>query len=231
MPIEMYDLAGAEVQRRFSPFCWRIRMALAHKGLEVTTIPWRYADKPRLAALANWERVPVIVDRGKPVADSWAIANYLDDAYPERPTLFGGERGVAAARFVNSWADTALNGAISRVVALDILNHLDAGDSAYFRQSREQRFGMTLEAFTADRDKHLAAVRQVLEPVRLTLAAQPFLGGSAPLYSDYIVFGILQWARSICPARLIDPSDPIDAWRNRLLDAFGGLARNAPGYW
>ena len=62
MAIQMYDLAGAESDRRFSPFCWRTRMALAHKGLEVETIPWRYADKPKLAALANWERVPVIVD-------------------------------------------------------------------------------------------------------------------------------------------------------------------------
>jgi len=244
MAITMYDLAGAEESRRFSPFCWRTKMALAHKGLEVETIPWRYADKPILKKLANWERVPVIVDRGRAVADSWAIANYLEDLYPERPSLFGAgpasgragaaqlnEVGVAAARFVNSWADAALNGPIARVVLLDILNHLVEGDRAYFRASREARFGMTLEAYAADRDVHIAALRQVLEPVRLTLAGQPYLGGGAPLYSDYIVFGSLQWARSICPVRLVDPSDPIDAWRNRLLDAFGGLARSAPGYW
>jgi glutathione S-transferase len=47
MTIKMYDLAGAEPERRFSPFCWRTKMALAHKGLEVETIPWRYADKLR----------------------------------------------------------------------------------------------------------------------------------------------------------------------------------------
>ena len=56
MPIKMYDLAGAEVDRRFSPFCWRTKMALAHKQLEVETIPWRYADKAALA-FANWDRV------------------------------------------------------------------------------------------------------------------------------------------------------------------------------
>ena len=33
MAITLYDLAGAETDRRFSPFCWRTRMALAHKGL------------------------------------------------------------------------------------------------------------------------------------------------------------------------------------------------------
>jgi glutathione S-transferase len=229
--IKLYDLAGAEEERRFSPFCWRTKMALAHKGLDVETIPWRYADKPKLIELANWERVPVIVDGDKPVADSWGIANYLEIAYPDRPSLFGGEAGIAAARFVNSWADTALNAAIARVVMADVLNHLAEGDRAYFRESREQRLGMTLEAYAADREAHLAAVRQALEPVRLTLATQPFLGGEAPRYSDYIVFGSIQWARSICPERLIEVSDPIEDWRTGLLDAFDGLARNAPGYW
>ena len=37
MTITMYDLAGAEADRRFSPFCWRTRMALAHKGLSAET--------------------------------------------------------------------------------------------------------------------------------------------------------------------------------------------------
>jgi hypothetical protein len=38
MAIKLYDLAGAETDRRFSPYCWRARMALAYKGLEVETI-------------------------------------------------------------------------------------------------------------------------------------------------------------------------------------------------
>jgi hypothetical protein len=32
MAIKLYDLAGAELDQRFSPYCWRTRMALAHKG-------------------------------------------------------------------------------------------------------------------------------------------------------------------------------------------------------
>ena len=45
MAIRMYDFAGEETARRFSPFCWRSRMALAHKGLSVETIPWRFTEK------------------------------------------------------------------------------------------------------------------------------------------------------------------------------------------
>ena len=45
MPIVMYDLAGADPALRFSPYCWRMRMALAHKGLAVETVPWRFTER------------------------------------------------------------------------------------------------------------------------------------------------------------------------------------------
>ena len=124
---EVYDLAGAEPARRFSPYCWRIRMALVHKGLSVETIPWRFSDKPAIAH-SGQDRVPVIEDGGLVIADSWAIANYLEDTYPDRPSLFGGAAGRAAARFINSWADMVQNRGISTFVALDIVRHLDPRD-------------------------------------------------------------------------------------------------------
>jgi glutathione S-transferase len=61
MPIVMYDLAGADPALRFSPYCWRIRMALAHKGLDVETVPWRFTDKD-VIAFSGQGRVPVIRD-------------------------------------------------------------------------------------------------------------------------------------------------------------------------
>ena len=44
MTIRMYDLAGANPAVRFSPYCWRARRALAHKGLDVETNAWRFSD-------------------------------------------------------------------------------------------------------------------------------------------------------------------------------------------
>lgn len=230
MTIKLYDLAGENIERRFSPYCWRTKMALTHKGLDFETIPWRFADKPKIA-FSGSERVPVIVDGDRIVADSWKIAEFLEDNYVERPSLFGGIHARAAARFVNSWADTVLNPALAPLLMLDILEHLDPGDRAYFRESREKRFGITLEAFAGDTQKNIAALRNVFEPMRITLAAQPFIGGNTPLYPDYIVFGSLQWARSIGKTRLLETTDPVEAWRGRLLDSFGAFARNAHGYW
>jgi glutathione S-transferase len=229
MAIRMYDLAGAEPNRRFSPYCWRIRMALAHKRLPVETIPWRYCDKPAIAH-SGQDRVPVIEDGDRVVADSWAIANYLEDAYPDRPSLFGGAAGRALARFINGWADTVQNASISTFVAHDVVRHLDPRDQDYFQRSRTQRFGMTLEQFCATREGRIAGFRQTLEPLRHALRSQPFLGGAAALYPDYIVFGGFQWARTISDFALLEADDPIAAWRERMLDLFDGLARKNPGY-
>jgi len=72
--------------------------------------------------------------------------------------------------------------------------------------------------------------RRSLEPLRISLRDQPFIGGSEPRYSDYAVFGCFQWARCISPFPLLLKEDPVWDWREKLLDAFGGLARAAPGY-
>lgn len=230
MAIRMYDLAGAEPNRRFSPYCWRIKLSLKHKRLDFETIPWRLIEKPIIAPY-NSERVPVIVDDGRGVADSWKIANYLEDTYRDRPALFGSKQGQALARFYNQWTDVTLHGAIGPIVVGDILPHLDPRDRDYFRTSREARLGTTLESLANRRESYCSNLHQVLEPLRQTLAAQPYLAGDSPLYPDFIVFGAFQWARSISGVRLVEPSDPIDSWRQRLLDAFDGLARSAPGYW
>jgi glutathione S-transferase len=229
MSRKLYDLAAADPDRRFSPYCWRTKLALAHKGLDVETIPWRFTDKD-VIAFSGQGRVPVLVDGERVVSDSWTIANYLEDTYSDRPSLFGGEGGRAVARFVNAWADTVLNAGLSRLVLMDVYGHIHEKDRDYFRQSREQRFGVRLEEVAGDRDARLAAFRQSLEPVRTTLAAQPFLGGHEPAYADYIVFGGFQWARCISETALLAQDDPVAAWRARLLDAFDGMPRTALGY-
>jgi glutathione S-transferase len=229
MTITLYELAAAEADRRFSPFCWRIRMALAHKGLAVETVPWRFTEKDVLAPTKQG-RVPVIVDNGKWINESWAIADYLETAFSDGPSLFGGAAGRATTRFVQAWADSILHPGIARLVILDIWKHVHEKDKAYFRKSREERFGASLEAVQSDREERLAAFRQSLQPLRSLLEAQPFVGGEKPMYGDYIVFGGFQWARNISDFKLLDPSDPIYAWRERMLDLFGGLARKSKGY-
>ena len=229
MAITLYDLAGAEKDRRFSPFCWRIKMALAHKGLKVETIPWRFTEKDKLPQ-PNAGRVPVIVDDGKVVHDSSAIAAYLEANYTDRPSLFGGEVGRALTTFVQNWTETVVQPALVGFVVLDIWRHVAPEDRDYFRRSREERFARPLEAVVKDRDARLPAFRESLAPLRRTVERQQFLGGAASAYADYVVFGAFQWARAISDFELLAADDPVAAWRGRLLDAFDGLARTTRAY-
>ena len=229
MAITMYDLAGVEADRRFSPFCWRTRMALAHKGLEVETVPWRFTDKDKLPA-PNDGRVPVIIDGGKIIHDSSSIADYLEDKYADRPSLFPGAAARGLSKFVQNWTETVLQVGLFRFVLLDIWKHIGPQDQEYFRQSREGRFGASLEDVVKDREERLPGFRASLDPLRRTVERQPFVAGAAPNYADYIVFGAFQWARAISDFELLAADDPVYAWRGRMLDLYGGLARKSPGY-
>lgn len=225
MTIVLYDLAGADPDIRFSPYCWRTRFALAHKGLPVETVPWRFTDREAIA-FSGQEKVPVIRDGGKVVFDSWTIAEYLEDEYPG-PTLFGCPTGRAHARFINAWADATLVGGIARLIVRDLVDMIDPKDRDYFRSSREQRFGMTLEAVQAGRDEHLSAFRASLTPIRLVLRRQEWLGGAAASYADHIVAGTLMWPRCASRVTLLGADDPVAAWPRRMLGAYGGLGLQA----
>jgi glutathione S-transferase len=229
MTLQLFELVGIEDDRPFSPYCWRTRMALAHKGLEATSIPWRFTEKDALARHQS-EKVPVLLDGERAINDSWAIATYLEDTYRDRPSLFGGEGGRAMGRMINWWGDSAVIPGLVSLIIMDIHAHLRPADQAYFRESREARFKKTLEEVAANRDKDVVTFRKSLDPVRLTLRSQPFLGGEQPNYADYIVFGPFQWARAISGFQLLQPDDAIYAWREKLLDAFGGMARKSAGY-
>lgn len=226
--IKLWDLVAAEDDRAFSPYCWRTKMAMAHKGLEWQSVPWRLTEKERLV-FSGQALVPVIEDGARVVHDSWSIAQYLDETYPARP-LFEGPQAKGLAFFVKQWVERTLHLPVLRAVVLDLHARLAEKDRAYFRESREKRFGKTLEAFAGDRCEAVAGVSAALDPARAALAAQPFLCGAAPGYADYVLFGAFMWAHAVSSVPLLAPNDAVHAWRERLLDAHGGVARRAKGY-
>jgi glutathione S-transferase len=225
MTMIMHDLAGEDAAVRFSPYCWRTRFAIAHKGLPVETVPWRFSDKDAIG-FSEQGRVPVLQDGGQVISDSWSIAEYLETTYP-MPSLFGGVTGRAHALFVNAWADAVLVPAIARLIVRDILDMIAPGDRDYFRSSREARFGCTLEDVQADRATTITDFRRQLTPIRHVLRRQEWLGGSVPSYADHIVLGTLMWPRNSSRFALLEEADPVFAWQSRGLDLYGSLGRNA----
>ena len=70
------------------PYCARVRIALAEKGLDYETVEVDLADRPQWLLELNPPsgRVPVL-DDGFTLPESEVIMAYLDERYPERPLL------------------------------------------------------------------------------------------------------------------------------------------------
>jgi glutathione S-transferase len=224
LAITLYDLVDKD-GRRYSPYGWRIRMALAHKGLDPAVELCWHSDKEKLS-FSGQHLVPVLRDGEHAVSDSWKIACYLDEAYPDRPLLMSGEQGGSFAKFINNWTDTIIGRPLVRSLYLDILHSLHPGaDANEFRRRREERNGATLEVLRANRAKDFEELNREMAPLNQLLRDQPFIAGAAPAYPDYIVFGTLQMPRHL---NGVDPLAPqqeaVIRWRDAMRQLFNGLA-------
>jgi glutathione S-transferase len=218
----LYALSGADRTRQFSPHVWKTVMSLAHKGLSYETVPVGFTEIPAIED-GSTATVPLLRDGDRLVRDSFDIALYLDEAYPDRPSLFGGEGGRAMARFIESWSQSALHMAVTRIAILDIHNLLEPTDQTYFRRSREERLGASLEDIAAAGKAEIEGFSKRLQPLRNMLKVQPFIGGEGPLFADYIVFGALQWLRTTAGTKVLEEGDAVAGWFASCLDLHGGV--------
>jgi glutathione S-transferase len=224
MALTLYELGGRD-DRRYSLYSWRARYALAHKGLTPEYRPVRISDKAAIA-FSKQDKVPILVDGEQVVQDSWRIAQHLE-AKPGA-SLFGGEIGQSLSRFFNSWVDRTIVPRLAPMIALDVTDIQDEADALHLRATMEKAFGKPLEQLAASRDKDVVGFRRLLDPARAQLRAQPFMCGSQPAYADYILFSPLQWARIVSPFQILEESDALFAWRERMLDLYDGLGRTTP---
>ena len=99
---------------RFSPFSRRTRLALAHKGLEHELREARdtpaFLDEAR--KLVPFRTLPVLVDGGRALGDSTAIAHWLDRAHPQSPRLWPAGEDSADAFQIAALVDVVLDGVI-----------------------------------------------------------------------------------------------------------------------
>ena len=99
MTIKLYELAGENRNLRFAPHCWKSKLALTHKQLNYVTEPVWFTEKEKFS-MSEQPLLPVITDDDKVVSDSWAIAEYLEVAYPEAPSLFADKEAKEKAEAV-----------------------------------------------------------------------------------------------------------------------------------
>jgi glutathione S-transferase len=79
--ITLYDAARC-------PYCARVRIVLAEKGIEVEVVEIDLQDRPAWLYEKNVTgRVPVLEEDGRPLPESAVIMDFLEERYPEPPLL------------------------------------------------------------------------------------------------------------------------------------------------
>ena len=84
------------------PYCARVRIVLAEKGIEVDVVEVDLSDRPAWIYEKNpTGRVPVIEeDGGRPLPESAVIMEFLEERFPEPPLLPADPADRAAVRLL-----------------------------------------------------------------------------------------------------------------------------------
>jgi glutathione S-transferase len=214
MAIDLYWGSG-------STYCWRVLLALKHKGLEYRSHPLKFDQQehqaPQMLAMNPRGRLPVLRDGDYVVFESVAILYFLDRKYPE-PPLFGrsAEEGGVIMRVVceyQAYAEPSL---------MQLVEHflyprdprLDAGlaevmSEAMHRVASEAR---TIERRLAQSEwvvgESISAADMVIYPdIRLLLRALAMPGASElaarflPVETNYPALGRwIERVAAIAPA-------------------------------
>ena len=220
--ITLYDLALRDGQT-ISPFVWATKYAIAHKGFEIDLVPGGFTGIVERTG-GKTERLPAIVDDGHWVLDSWLIAEYLDETYPDRPTLIGSKQVEIGAKFIEGWLWSNVLREWMPNIVRDYRDAVLEVDWDYVTKTRTAP-GTTLEATQAGREDRLPLIPPKLELLRTTLRETPWLGGDAPNYTDYRALAVFLFMSAVATTPVLTDDDPIRDWVERGFDLYGGLGR------
>lgn len=120
--------------------------------------------------------MPIIVDKrnDKAVQDSWEIAKYLEEAYPDHPSVFNGNQGVH--KFFHDYCDQNVMVPVFKMCLISLYN--SCGEfKDYFRTDREITFKMTLEELAGQAEDHIPALKEGLLPIHQLLQTYPYITG------------------------------------------------------
>jgi len=217
----LYQLVD-KTGRGSSPFVWRIRYALLHKGIEYDVVPVRFSDIPRIGN-GKFATVPILEREGRFINQSWAIAEWLDVAYPKRPRLFGSPAEFAMVSFFDKWFGTSVMPPMFKSCLAEIFKTIPAEDRKYFRATRERELGESIEVVGSRSSEYVNDLRSALLPLRLTLRRTAYIGGDWPNYADHIVWGCFAAFSPVANCRLLAEDDTLLDWLSRGYELMGGI--------
>jgi glutathione S-transferase len=191
-------------QWEISPFCNKVRRMLRYKGLDYSVVNYNGLLALKAAKLSKVGKLPVVDFDGHRVQDSAAIAQYLDEKYPDRLLYPREPRALAEARMWEDWAGQSLYfyeiyfrmlDPVSLERGLDLIAEgRPAYERAILKWVFKRRYPRKLE------EQGLARMPRVqvealffarLDDIEALLDGRDYLGGDAPNIADFSVVGQL----------------------------------------
>lgn len=225
--MKLYERLGAD-DLCPSPIGYRVRIALAIKGMDCVRVPMRFCDVDRLEAETGSHTCPAMVDGDARLTDSAAIVRHLDTVQPRRPVYRDEDR-----QFDLASVEQEIGARAGRVIAPKFVERLCAEDRDYYRSSRELRFGMSFAELQEHRSVAELDLAFTVGRIAGGLSRTPFFSGNEPGFADAVIYGYLLWIDLSDPAAM--PELPPEmaawfeardvAWRRPCLTPFADLAR------
>ncbi|MEM7067158.1 MAG: glutathione S-transferase family protein [Cyanobacteria bacterium P01_B01_bin.77] len=193
-----------------SHYCEKVRLILDYKQLPYKTVEVAPGvGQVELYRLSGQRQVPVLKDGATVVADSSAIATYLDETYPDRPVLpaDGAMRGMCL--ILEDWADESI-GPNARKAMIGAFSQHPSFRTALLPATTPDVVKELVSAVPGDLLNLLGtgigcgaddiktatlSLQQSLSSICAVLSERPYLVGAQPTLADFAVAGLSMYVK------------------------------------
>jgi len=215
--IILYDIPSPLPGKAWSPNAWKARYVLNYKGLAYRTEWIEYPEIEPLSKSLGVQptmtrpngdplyTIPMIHDlaTGKAVSDSFEIAKYLDDTYPEAPAVLPKAVRGLQAQFHHSIARMYLVDGFKLVIPAQKLN---PPSMEYYIRTKQEVFGKPWEEIAPQGEDRLVAWKRIEGQVSVldkcyaeNISNTGWIMGDTPSFVDFVVAGYLTWIKQNLP--------------------------------